>query len=78
MHHIHACCSIGCERLGLAVETLEKLLYVNSPLRTRVSIDQICPDRELDILGILLMVDQSAMDMSDLDAILGMDGLTAH
>ena len=28
--------------LGLEVETLEKSLYVNSPLVTRVSIDLIC------------------------------------
>ena len=28
--------------LGLEVETLEKSLYVNSPLGTRVSIDLIC------------------------------------
>ena len=28
--------------LGLEVETLEKPLYVNSPLVTRVSIDLIC------------------------------------
>ena len=28
--------------LGLEVETLEKSSYVNSPLGTRVSVDQIC------------------------------------
>ena len=28
--------------LGLEVETLEKTLYVNSPLGTRVSVNQIC------------------------------------
>ena len=28
--------------LGLEVETLDEPLYVSSPLRTRVRIDQIC------------------------------------
>ena len=35
--------------LGLEVETLENPLYVNSPLGTRVSIDLICRDCELEI-----------------------------
>ena len=64
--------------LGLEVETLEKLLYVNSPVRTRVSVDQICQDCELEILGILLTMDLRVMDISDFDAILGRDGLTVH
>ena len=64
--------------LGLEVETLENPLYVNSPLETRVSVDQICRDCELEILGILLTVDLRVMDISDFDVILGMDWLTAH
>ena len=32
------------KELGLKVETLEKLLYVSSPLRTRVSVNLICRD----------------------------------
>ena len=64
--------------LGLEIETLENLLYVNSPLGTRVSVDQICRDCELEISGILLMVDLRVMDISDFDVILGMDWLTAH
>ena len=59
--------------LGLEVETLEKQLYVNSPLGTRVSVDKICRDCELDILGILLTMYLQVMDISDFDAILGMD-----
>ena len=59
--------------LGLEVETLEKLLYVNSPLGTRVSIDLICRDCELEISRILLTVDLQVMDMSGFDVILGMD-----
>ena len=35
--------------LGLEVETLEKSLYVNSPLGTRLGIDLICRDCELVI-----------------------------
>ena len=57
---------------------MEKSLYVNSPLGTKVSVDQICRDYELEILGILLMVDLRVMDISDFDVILSMDWLTAH
>ena len=64
--------------LGLEVETLEKTLYVNSPLGTKASVDQICRDCELEISGILLTVDLRVMDMSEFDVILGMDWLTAH
>ena len=64
--------------LGLKVESLEKPLHVNSPLGIRVRIDQICWDCELEISGILLMVDLRVMDISDFDVILGMDWLTEH
>ena len=64
--------------LGLEVETLEKLMYVSSPLGTRVSLDQICRDCELEISRILLTVHLRVMDMSEFDVILGMDQLTAH
>ena len=64
--------------LGLEVETLEEPLHVNSPLGTRVSVDQICQDCELEILGILLTVDLRVMDMWEFDVILGMDRMTAH
>ena len=67
-----------CERLGLEVETLEKLWCVNSPLGTRVSVDQTCQDCESDILGILLTVDLRVMDISEFDVILRMNWLTAH
>ena len=64
--------------MGLEVETLEKPLYVNSPLGIRVSVNQICRDCELEILGILLTVDLRVKNISDFDVILGMDWLTAH
>ena len=64
--------------LGLEVETLEKPLCVNSPLRTRMRIDQIYWDCELEILGILLTVDLRVMDMLEFDVILRMDWLMAH
>ena len=51
---------------------------MNSPLRTGVRIDQICWDCELEISGILLTMDLRVMDMSEFDAIFGMDWLTAH
>ena len=62
--------------LGLEVETLEKSLYVNSPLRVRV--DQICQDCELEISRILLTADLRVMNMSEFNVILGTDWLTAH
>ena len=64
--------------LGLEVETLKEPLHVSSPLGIRVRIDQICRDCELEILGILLTMDVRVMDISDFDAILGMDWLKAH
>ena len=46
----HSFVAASCvKELGLEVETLEKLLYVNSPLGTRMSIDKICQDCELEI-----------------------------
>ena len=59
--------------LGLKVETLEKSLHVSSPLGTRISVDKICRDCELEILGILVIVDLRVMDTSEFDVILGMD-----
>ena len=64
--------------MGLEVGTLEKPLNVNSPIGTKVSVDQICRDCELEISGILLTVDLKVMDMSEFEVILGMDLLTAH
>ena len=64
--------------LGLEVETLEKPLYVSSPLGTKVRIDQICRDCELEISKILLTVDLRVMDVSEFNVILGMDWLTAY
>ena len=64
--------------LGLEVETLDEPLYMSSPLGTRVRIDHICRDCELEISGILLTVNLWVMDISDFDVILGMDWLTAH
>ena len=66
------------KELGLEVETLEKMLHVSSPLGTRLSFDMICRNCELEISGILLIVDLRVMDMSEFDVILGMDWLTAH
>ena len=51
---------------------------MSSTLGTRVSVDQICRDCELEILGILLTVDLRVIDMSEFDVILRMDWLTAH
>ena len=64
--------------LGLEVETLEEPLYVSSPLGTRVSVSLICQDYELEISGILLIVDLRVMDMSKFDVMLRIDWLTAY
>ena len=64
--------------LGLEVETLEKPLYVSSPLGIRARIRMICQDCELEISGTLLTADLRIMDMSKFDVILGMDWLTAY
>ena len=64
--------------LGLEVETLEKPLYVSSPLGIRARIGMICQDCELEISGTLLTADLRIMDMSKFDVILGMDWLTAY
>ena len=61
------------KELGLKVETLEKSLHVSSPLGTRVRVDKICRDCELEISGILLTVVLWVMDMSEFDVIIGMD-----
>ena len=57
---------------------MEKLLYVNFPLGTRVSVYQICRDYESEISGILLTMDLRVMDISEFDVIIRMDWLTAH
>ena len=44
-------------KLGLKVKTLEKPLHVSSPLGTRVNVEKICRDCELEISGILLTMD---------------------
>ena len=54
----HSFIAASCVKdLGFEVETLEKSLHVSSPLGTRVRIDHICRDCELEISGILLTVD---------------------
>ena len=57
---------------------MEKPLYVNSPLGTRVSVYKICRDCESEILGILLIVDMRIMDTLRFEVILRMDWLTSH
>ena len=59
--------------LGLEVETLEESLHVSSPLETRVRVDQICRNCELEVSRIPLTIDLRVMDMSEFDVILGMD-----
>ena len=75
----HSFIVVSCVKdLGLEVETLEEPLHMSSPLGTRVRVDQMCWDCELEISGILLSVDLRVMDMSEFDVILRMDWLTTH
>ena len=75
----HSFIAVSCVgALDLEVKTLENSLYVNSPLGTRVNVDHICRDCELQISRILLTMDLRVMDMSKFDVILRMDWLTAH
>ena len=60
------------------LETLEEPLFVSSPLGIRVRIGMIYRGCELEILGILLIVDLRIMNMSEFDVILGMDWLTSY
>ena len=70
----HSFIAASClKELGLEVETLERSLHVSSPLGTKVSVDLICRDCELEISGILLILDLRVMNMSEFDVILGMD-----
>ena len=64
--------------LGLEVEALEEPFYVSSPLGIRARIGMICRGCELEISGILLIVDLRVIDMLEFDVILGMDWLTAY
>ena len=66
------------KELVLEVETLENSLHVSSSLRTKVSVDMICRDCELEIFGILRTMDLRVIEMSEFDVILGMDWLMAH
>ena len=59
--------------LSLEVKALEESLYVSSTLGTRARIGMICRGCELEIFGILLIVDLRIMDMLEFDVILGMD-----
>ena len=51
---------------------------MNSSLGARVSVDLIYQGCELEISGILLIVDLRVMDMSEFDVILEMDWLTEY
>ena len=76
---LHSFVDASCvNALGLKVDSLERRLHVSSLLGTRVRIDKVCRDCELEISGILLMVDLRVMNISYFDVILGMDWLTAH
>ena len=45
----------------------------NSPLGSRMRVNQMCRDCESEISWILLMIDLRVVDISDLDVILDMD-----
>ena len=57
---------------------MDEPLYVSSPLGTRVRIDQLCWDCELEIFEILLTMDLRVMDISEFEVILRKDWLTTY
>ena len=59
--------------LGLEVEASRKAVYGCSPLGSRVRVDLIGWDCELEILKTLLIVDLRVVDMLGFDVILDMD-----
>ena len=62
--------------IGVRELLFEELFHVSSPLGSKVRIDQICRDCELEISGILLTVDLRVIEILEFDVILGMDWLT--
>ena len=64
--------------LGLEVEAFREAMCGCSPLGIRARIGMICHGCELEISGILLIVDLRVMDITEFDVILGMDWLTAY
>ena len=72
MHHIHHCASCVIE-LGLEVEASREAVYGCSPLGSRVRVDLIGRDCELEISETLLKVDLRVVDISGFDVILYMD-----
>ena len=63
--------------MGLEVEAFRETRCGCSHLGCRVRVGQMCRDRELEILVILLMVDLKVVDILGVDVILDMDELTA-
>ena len=75
----HSFIAASCVReLGLEVETLEEPMHVSSPLGIRVSVDLTYRGCELEMSGILLIVDLRVMDMTEFNFKLEMDWLTTH
>ena len=72
MHHIHHCASYVIE-LGLEVEASREAVYECSPLGSRVRVDLIGRDCELEISETLLKVDLRVVDILGFDVILDMD-----
>ncbi|XP_028117074.1 uncharacterized protein LOC114314786 [Camellia sinensis] len=64
--------------LGLEPKTLEMAMSVSSPLRGQTRVNLVCKSCELEISGSYLICDLRVMEMSDFDAILGMDWLSVH
>ena len=58
---------------GLEVETMEKPLFGNYLLGTRVRVDWISQNCELEISGPLLTIDRRIMNRSDVYVILKRD-----
>ena len=72
MHHIHHYAYYVIE-LGLEVEASREAVHGCSPLGSRVRVDLIGRDCELEISETLLKVNLRVVDISGFDVILDMD-----
>ena len=54
------------------------MVWENSPIGSRVRVGKICRDFDLEISGILLMVDLRVVAISGFDVVLDKDELTIH
>ncbi|XP_063945890.1 uncharacterized protein LOC135151389 [Daucus carota subsp. sativus] len=66
------------DKLNCPVELLNEVMNVELANQDRISVNQICPDCEVEILGSKLCADLIPFKLGEFDVILGMDWLSKH